>query len=51
MRKLKVKALLGHVFVIMENSMNGVYFHNRNLGRVMAGIGLMNVTFDLFGLV
>jgi len=31
--------------------MIGMYLHNRNLGRVSAGIGLMNVTYNLFRLV
>jgi IS5 family transposase len=50
-RKSKVRARVEHIFAFMENSMNGMYLHYRNLGRVTAGIGLMNVTYNLFRLV
>lgn len=50
-RKSKVRARVEHIFAFMENSMNGMYLHYRNLHRVSAGIGLMNVTYNLFRLV
>jgi IS5 family transposase len=50
-RKSKVWARVEHIFAFMENSMNGIYLHYMNLGRVTAGIGLKNVTFNLFRLV
>jgi hypothetical protein len=40
-----------HIFAFMEYSMNGIYLHYRNLGRVSGGIGLMNLTYNLFRLV
>ncbi len=42
-RKSKVRARVEHIFAFMENSMNGMYLHYRNLGRVSAGIELMHV--------
>ena len=50
-KKSRVRARVEHIFAFMENSMNGMYLHYRNLGRVAAGIGLMNVTYNLFRLV
>jgi IS5 family transposase len=50
-KKSRVRARVEHIFAFMENSMNGIYLHYRNLGRVSAGIGLMNMTYNLFRLV
>ena len=50
-KELWVMARVEHIFAFMENSMNGNYLHYRNLGRVSGGIGLMNMTYNLFQLV
>lgn len=50
-KKSRVRSRVENIFVFMENSMNGMYLHYRNLGPVVARIGLMNVTYNLFRLV
>lgn len=50
-RKSKVRARVEHIFAFMENSMNSMYLHYRDLARIKAGIGLMNMTYNLFRLV
>jgi IS5 family transposase len=50
-RKSKVRARVEHVFGFMANSMNGKYLRYRNFIRNEAGIGLMNLTYNLFRLV
>lgn len=50
-KKSRVRARIEHVFGFMTNSMNDIYLHYRSLKRVAAGIGLMNLTYNLFRLV
>jgi IS5 family transposase len=50
-KKSRVMARVEHIFALKENSLNGMYLHYRNLGRLSAGIGLMNMTYNLFRLV
>jgi IS5 family transposase len=44
----QVRARVEHIFAFMKNSMIGMYLHIRDLGRVSAGIGLMNMVYNLF---
>jgi len=46
-KKSKIRARVEHIFAFMENSMNGMYIHCRNLIRTKATIGLMNLTYNL----
>ena len=50
-KKSKIRARIEHVFAFMTNSMNDIYLHYRSLKRVATGIGLMNLTYNLFRLV
>lgn len=50
-KKSRIRARIEHVFAFMTNSMNDIYLHYRSLKRVAAGIGLMNLTYNLFRLV
>lgn len=50
-KKSKTRVRVEHIFGFMENSMNGMYIHNRNKVRVTAAIGMMNLTYNLFRLV
>lgn len=50
-KKSKVRARVEHIFGFMTNSMNGIFLRYRNLKRNTAGIGLMNLTYNLFRLV
>lgn len=50
-KKSRVRARIEHVFGFMTNSMNDIYLHYRSLKRVAAGIGLMNLTYNLLRLV
>lgn len=50
-KKSKIRARVEHIFGFMTNSMNGMYLCYRNFVRNQAGIGLMNLTYNLFRLV
>lgn len=50
-KKSKIRARVEHIFAFMENSMNGMYLYYRNIKRISTGIGLMNMTYNLFRLV
>jgi IS5 family transposase len=50
-KKSKVRARVEHVFGFMTNSMNGKYLKYRSFVRNQVGIGLMNLTYNLFRLV
>jgi transposase, IS5 family len=50
-KKSKVRARVEHVFGFMTNSMNGMYLKYRSFVRNQVGIGLMNLTYNLFRLV
>ena len=50
-KKSKTRARVEHIFAFMTNSMNEIYLHYRNFVRNAAGIGLMNITYNLFRLV
>lgn len=49
--KSKTRVRVEHIFGFITNSMNGMYLHYRNFARNQAGIGLMNITYNLFRLV
>jgi Transposase and inactivated derivatives, IS5 family len=50
-KKSKIRARVEHIFGFMTNTMNEMYLHYRNFARNRAGIGLMNLTYNLFRLV
>lgn len=50
-KKSKIRARIEHVFAFMTNSMNDIFLYYRSLKRVATGIGLMNLTYNLFRLV
>jgi len=50
-KKSKTRARVEHIFGFMTNSMNKMYLRYRNFIRNEAGIGLMNLTYNLFRLV
>ena len=50
-RKSKIRSRVEHIFGFMTNSMNRIYLRYRNFGRNATGIGLMNLTYNLFRLV
>ena len=50
-RKSKVRARVEHIFGFMSNSMNRMYLKYRSFVRNKVGIGLMNLTYNLFRLV
>ena len=50
-RKSKIRARIEHIFGFMTNTMNGIYLRYRNFIRNAAGIGLINITYNLFRLV
>lgn len=50
-KKSKIRARVEHIFGFMTNSMNEMYLRYRNFVRNEAGIGLMNLTYNLFRLV
>lgn len=50
-KKSKTRARVEHIFGFMTNSMNGMHLRYRNFVRNEAGIGLMNLTYNLFRLV
>ena len=49
--KSKIRVRVEHIFGFMTNSMKGMYLRYRNYARNAAGIGLMNLTYNLFRLV
>lgn len=49
--KSKIRVRVEHIFGFITNSMNGMYLRYRNFARNAAGIGLMNLTYNLFRLV
>jgi IS5 family transposase len=50
-KKSKTRARVEHIFGFMTNTMNEMYLHYRSFVRNQAGIGLMNLTYNLFRLV
>lgn len=48
--KSKTRARVEHIFGFMTNTMNEMYLRYRNFVRNQAGIGLMNLTYNLFRL-
>lgn len=50
-KKSKIRARVEHIFGFMTNTMNGMYLRYRNFVRNQAGIGLINLTYNLFRLV
>jgi IS5 family transposase len=50
-KKRKVRARVEHIFGFMTHSMNEMYLKYRNLKRNTTGIGLMNITYNLFRLI
>jgi len=50
-KKSKIRARVEHIFGFMTNSMNEMYLRYRNFARNKTGIGLMNLTYNLFRLV
>jgi IS5 family transposase len=50
-KKSKVRARVEHIFGFMTHSMNEMYLKYRNLKRNTTGIGLMNITYNLFRLM
>lgn len=47
----RIRCRIEHVFGFMTNSMNGMFLRYRSLIRNKIGIGLMNLTYNLFRLV
>jgi len=47
----RIRTRIEHVFGFMTNSMNGMFLKYRSLIRNKIGIGLMNLTYNLFRLV
>jgi IS5 family transposase len=50
-KKSKIRARVEHIFGFMTNTMNEMYLRYRNFVRNKTGIGLMNLTYNLFRLV
>lgn len=50
-KKSKIRCRVEHIFGFMENSMNGIFLKYRSLVRNAVGIGMMNLTYNLFRLV
>ena len=50
-KKSKIRARVEHIFGFMTNTMNEMYLRYRNFVRNQAGIGLINLTYNLFRLV
>ena len=50
-KKSRVRTRIEHVFGFMSNSMNGMFLRYRSIIRNKIGIGLMNLTYNLFRLV
>jgi transposase, IS5 family len=50
-KQSKVRARVEHIFGFMANSMNGLFLKYRSFVRNQVGIGLMNLTYNLFRLV
>ena len=49
-KKSKIRARVEHIFGFMTNTMNEMYLNYRSLVRNAVGIGLMNLTYNLFRL-
>lgn len=49
--KSKIRVRVEHIFAFMTNTMNEIYLKYRNMKTNAAGIGLMNITYNLFRLV
>ena len=49
--KSRIRARVEHIFGFMTNTMNEMYLRYRNFARNATGIGLMNLTYNLFRLV
>jgi transposase, IS5 family len=50
-KKSRTRARIEHIFGFMTNTMNEMYLCYRNFARNQSGIGLMNLTYNLFRLV
>ena len=50
-KKSKIRARVEHIFGFMTNSMNEIYLNYRSFVRNKVGIGLMNLTYNMFRLV
>lgn len=50
-KKSKIRTRIEHIFGFMTNTMNEMYLRYRSFIRNKAGIGLMNLTYNLFRLV
>ncbi len=50
-KRSKIRARVEHIFGFMTNSMNEMYLRYRSFVKNAAGIGLMNLTYNLFRLV
>lgn len=50
-KQSKIRARVEHIFGFMANSMNGMFLKYRSFVRNQVGIGLMNLTYNLFRLV
>jgi transposase, IS5 family len=50
-RKSRIRARVEHIFGFISNSMNGKFLKYRSFIRNATGIGLMNLTYNLFRLV
>jgi len=50
-KKSKTRARVEHIFGFIANSMNGLFLKYRSFVRNKVGIGLMNLTYNLFRLV
>lgn len=50
-KKSRIRGRIEHVFGFMTNSMHGMFLRYRSLVRNTIGIGLMNLTYNLFRLV
>ena len=50
-KRSKIRARIEHIFGFMTNSMNDIYLQYRSFKRISAGIGLMNLTYNILRLV
>jgi transposase, IS5 family len=46
--KSRIRSRVEHIFGFMEMSMTGMYLYSIGLKRVSGGVGLMNLTYNLF---
>jgi transposase, IS5 family len=49
--KSKIRARVEHVFGFIENSMQGSFIRTLGIKRATAVIGLMNLTYNMFGAI